>query len=166
MTIPTSGTVPGWAFTIGLGHTFGHPEILMFGLRLGNIAGWLNQLGERVGSGHTLIDEQPINDALPGHACLHDAAGFARRPSTGRTAVIDFVGRDELSGQVECEHPLMPEQGSPLKEQHVTSRIKVHAFHSLLPIPGCDQVHDSATAPQSCTSRPLARLDPGKAAPT
>lgn len=65
MTIPASGTLPGWAFTIGLGHTFGHPEISMFGLRPGDMASWLNQLGERVGSGHTLVDEQLVDDVLP-----------------------------------------------------------------------------------------------------
>ena len=44
---------PPWAFTIGLEHSFEHPEVLVFGMELELLHGLLNQIGELVKSGRS-----------------------------------------------------------------------------------------------------------------
>jgi hypothetical protein len=45
--VAADNDVPAWAFTVGLWHTLGSPEIAMFGLRLPDMQAWLNRLAER-----------------------------------------------------------------------------------------------------------------------
>ena len=42
---------PPWAFTIGLEHSFEHPEVLVIGMELELLHGLLNQIGEQVKRG-------------------------------------------------------------------------------------------------------------------
>lgn len=42
---------PGWSYTVGLWHSFRSPEVAMFGLRLEDMAIWLNQIGEQARAG-------------------------------------------------------------------------------------------------------------------
>jgi hypothetical protein len=42
---------PGWAFTVGLWHTFRSPEVAMFGLSDADMPHWLNAVGEEARAG-------------------------------------------------------------------------------------------------------------------
>lgn len=42
---------PPWAFTIGLEHSFEHPEVIVFGMELDLLHGLLNHIGEQVKRG-------------------------------------------------------------------------------------------------------------------
>ena len=44
---------PPWAFTIGLEQSFGHPEVLVFGMELELLHALLNQIGELVKHGRS-----------------------------------------------------------------------------------------------------------------
>lgn len=58
--------VPAWAFTVGLWHTLGSPEIAMFGLGLADMQRWLNRLGGQIRSGRPLAPDQPREGVLDG----------------------------------------------------------------------------------------------------
>jgi hypothetical protein len=47
MMIPADDNGPGWAFTIGLWHTHGLPELAMFGLDVYDMKACLNGLGKQ-----------------------------------------------------------------------------------------------------------------------
>lgn len=57
--IEAEGTTPAWAFTVGLTHTFGHPEIAMFGLQSQVMANCLNLVGEQIRGGDPLVPDEP-----------------------------------------------------------------------------------------------------------
>jgi len=51
---------PPWAFTIGLEHSFDHPEVLVFGMELELLHSLLNHIGEGVKQGRRFAhDERP-----------------------------------------------------------------------------------------------------------
>jgi hypothetical protein len=55
---------PGWAYTIGLAHTYGAPELAMFGLDVHLMHRALNTLGRQVASGLELADGQECQGIL------------------------------------------------------------------------------------------------------
>ncbi len=57
---------PPWCFTVGLWHTFGSPEVAMFGLRPDDMAIWLNRLGEQVRGGDPVRPDERRPGVLPG----------------------------------------------------------------------------------------------------
>lgn len=59
--------LPGWAFTAGLWHTFGSPEVAMFGLRVPDMQAWLNAIGEQIRTGHTPETDERRVGILPAH---------------------------------------------------------------------------------------------------
>ena len=61
---------PGWAFTVGLWHTFGHPEVAMFGLRGPDMHHWLNAVGEQARNGQPLVPEEPRPGILAKHPVI------------------------------------------------------------------------------------------------
>lgn len=60
----TSG--PSWAFSIGLFHSFGHPEVLLFGLPADAMRAILESLGERVKDGAVFRDGTESPEILQG----------------------------------------------------------------------------------------------------
>jgi hypothetical protein len=56
----------GFAFTIGLPVTFGHPELLVVGLSLGEMPLLLNTLGEQVRAGRRFTAGEQVPDILEG----------------------------------------------------------------------------------------------------
>ena len=64
--IGSGDDVPAWAFTVGLWHTLGSPEVAMFGLRLADMQLWLNRLGDQIRSGRPLAPDQPRDGVLEG----------------------------------------------------------------------------------------------------
>jgi hypothetical protein len=76
-----------WAFSIGLFHTFGHPEVILFGLPLERCTGIVNEIGKQVKSGQRYEPERIVEDVLRApYQCMfkevlpsqyHDHVGYA-----------------------------------------------------------------------------------------
>jgi hypothetical protein len=64
------GDTPGWAYTIGLFHTFGHPEIILFGLPLDTAHVLLNTAGAAIRAGKGFQPDVPYDDFLQGYDCV------------------------------------------------------------------------------------------------
>ncbi|MEU7894237.1 DUF4262 domain-containing protein [Nonomuraea sp. NPDC049152] len=62
--IPEDETGPGWAFTVGLRHSFDSPEIAMFGLDVELLRSCLNTLGAGIAAGHSARADQRRDDVL------------------------------------------------------------------------------------------------------
>lgn len=62
--VPEDEFGPGFAYTIGLAHTHGRPELAMFGL---DIHAMLNRLGAKSAAGAVLTDGQRHPDVVDGH---------------------------------------------------------------------------------------------------
>lgn len=57
---------PGWAYTIGLTHTYGVDELAMFGLDVDDMQHWVGTLGAAIADGRDLLEEGSIDQALLG----------------------------------------------------------------------------------------------------
>jgi hypothetical protein len=68
--LPEEHELPGWAYSVGLRHSVGAPEVCMFGLRVGDMHTWLNAVGERVRDGLELRPGTLVHDVLDGHPLL------------------------------------------------------------------------------------------------
>jgi len=55
---------PEWAFSIGLFHSFGHPEVMIVGLPFGCCMDVVNVIGKQVQRGHRYDSEHLYNDIL------------------------------------------------------------------------------------------------------
>ncbi|MFJ2030794.1 DUF4262 domain-containing protein [Streptosporangium sp. NPDC087985] len=62
--VPEDEDGPGWAFTVGLWHTFRSPEAAMFGLRVDVMKNCLNTLADEVAAGRHLVDGQERDDVI------------------------------------------------------------------------------------------------------
>jgi hypothetical protein len=93
MMIPGDENGPGWAFTIGLWHTYRFPELAIFGLAIDDMRTCLNDLGEKAVAGQTLEADQERHDVITNHpvvlktvdyrwyrAFFGTAIGFYQRP--------------------------------------------------------------------------------------
>ncbi|GGX69215.1 hypothetical protein GCM10010515_40970 [Streptomyces fructofermentans] len=91
--VPEDEIGPGFAYTIGLAHTHGGPELAMFGLDVHAMHRVLNTLGEKAAAGETLAAGQDHFDVADGHRValrqvdrgwyrtfFGQAIGFYRRP--------------------------------------------------------------------------------------
>ncbi|WP_172384714.1 DUF4262 domain-containing protein [Streptomyces sp. MNP-20] len=91
--VPEDEVGPGFAYTIGLAHAHGAPELAMFGLGLDAMHRVLNALGDRAASGSVLSAGQVHQDVADGYpVALREvdlrwyrvffgrAIGFYRRP--------------------------------------------------------------------------------------
>ncbi|MDS4015890.1 MAG: DUF4262 domain-containing protein [Candidatus Accumulibacter sp.] len=58
---------PGWSFSIGLFHTFGHPEFVVFGLPSERAQPIINGLGARIRSGSLFTHDSEDTDVLTGY---------------------------------------------------------------------------------------------------
>jgi len=55
---------PAWAFSVGLFETFGHPEVLLKGLKVETLMGMVNLVGERVKSGEVFQPKRRYNSTV------------------------------------------------------------------------------------------------------
>ena len=79
---------PEWAFSIGLFHSYCHPEVITFGLKLGVCKALVNAIGAQVKAGKKYDVEREYGDILSNpYKCAfrrvqpkhyHDYLGFAR----------------------------------------------------------------------------------------
>lgn len=58
---------PPFAYSIGLQHSFGHPEIIMFGLRHESMHGIINWIGEMIKGGKRFCADSEYGDLLEGY---------------------------------------------------------------------------------------------------
>ncbi|MFE9139357.1 DUF4262 domain-containing protein [Streptomyces sp. NPDC007355] len=109
--VPEDEIGPGFAYTIGLAHTHGGPELAMFGLDVHAMYRMLNTLGEKSAAGEALADGQSHPGVVAGHRValrqadrgwyrtfFGQAIGFYRRPplpvlqvawpDAGRTSIV------------------------------------------------------------------------------
>jgi hypothetical protein len=117
--VPEDEIGPGFAYTIGLAHTHGGPELAMFGLDVHAMHRMLNTLGEKSAAGEALADGQVHPDVVDGHRValrqvdlgwcrtfFGQAIGFYRRPplSVLQVAWPDPEGRFHWDEQVDVGH--------------------------------------------------------------
>lgn len=67
--LPQEGT-PGWSFTIGFHHSFGHPELVVFGLAAELAHPVLNNVGEDIRRGQVYETEHEYSEILGGVLCM------------------------------------------------------------------------------------------------
>lgn len=67
--VPELEHSPGWAFSIGLHHSFGHPEIVVFGLPDEMAHQMINSLGEDIREGTTFAPDSVVTGVLEGYSC-------------------------------------------------------------------------------------------------
>lgn len=106
--IDAGDSLPGWAFTAGLWHAFGCPEVAMFGLRFPDMQAWLNDVGEQIRAGNRLRPNELRAGVLPNFSVtcrpVHDswyrelfgwALWFTQRPPLPIVQVVwpDSEGR-------------------------------------------------------------------------
>lgn len=103
---------PAFAYTVGL-FGLGHPELLIFGTDPGTAAGVLNELGERIRAGATLLPGQlftfeqwphrVIPEQVPNPGDIVFAANrFYQRPDQASVPVIQ-LSYDDLAGRFPWE---------------------------------------------------------------
>ncbi|MFB7083787.1 DUF4262 domain-containing protein [Streptomyces sp. NPDC056308] len=91
--VPEDEIGPGFAYTIGLAHTHGGPELAMFGLDIHAMRRMLNRLGAKSAAGAVLAEGQRHREVVDGHQValrqvdvrwyrtfFGRAMGFYRRP--------------------------------------------------------------------------------------
>jgi hypothetical protein len=103
--LPEEHGLPGWAYTVGIWHTLGMPELCVFGLRVRDMHHWLNEVGARVRAGlrpgpgtvvDNVLDGGPVV-VRPVHETWHVdlfafALDFYRRPPPVVQLVWSHVG--------------------------------------------------------------------------
>ncbi|MBI3201310.1 MAG: DUF4262 domain-containing protein [Myxococcales bacterium] len=82
--VAADGTGPAFAFTIGLTKTFGHPEVIVFGLALDAMHSVLNNIGKLVREGRQFAHDVVTDELLEDYPCH-----FLHVP---RSAYREFLG--------------------------------------------------------------------------
>ncbi|MFC7262772.1 DUF4262 domain-containing protein [Streptomyces lutosisoli] len=72
--VPADDEGPGFAYTIGLWHTHGVPELAMFGLDIETMHIMLNALGHQAAAGAVLENGRTCHDVIEGRPVILKAA--------------------------------------------------------------------------------------------
>jgi len=75
---------PPYAFSVGLYHTFRHPELMVMGMDIKLMASMINGVGEWIRSGQRIATDQPYPDILEGFDCVFR--------SVSKTYYRDYLG--------------------------------------------------------------------------
>ncbi len=67
--VPEWGSTPGWAFSVGLYHSFQHPEIVLFGLPIDAMQQIINNIAEDIRAGASFAAASESTDILEGYTC-------------------------------------------------------------------------------------------------
>lgn len=70
LAVDAVGSTPAWVFTLGLWHTFGHPDLAMFGLLRPDMEAWLDTMVEQVQAGEFLVPDEARSGVLPNHPVI------------------------------------------------------------------------------------------------
>lgn len=69
--IESDADSPGYAFSVGIYHTIGQPEVCIFGLRNDlAMAQIINGIGDRMREGHQFDDWQASDEFIDGYSCV------------------------------------------------------------------------------------------------
>ncbi|MEU5416956.1 DUF4262 domain-containing protein [Streptomyces clavifer] len=138
--VPEDEVGPGYAYTIGLSHTHGAPELAMFGLDVHVMHRMLNRLGEMAASGAVLADGQEHRGVVDGRQVglrrvdlrwyrtfFGRAIGFYRRPQVrqGGVAVVHGGLATEQQVRIGCGRPSRRSFGEPRPQQVPGEFVKV-----------------------------------------
>lgn len=86
---------PGFAYSVGLFQSFGHPEIIIFGLSLELMHRLINDLGQMIRAGERFDDHSSSSDPLEGYRIrFRQVAPGARDYYFG--AAVRFYGDEEF----------------------------------------------------------------------
>jgi hypothetical protein len=67
--VPEQGRTPGWAFSVGLHHSYAHPEVIIFGLPLDGMQTLINAIGSDVVNGASHPAGSSSDRILEGYRC-------------------------------------------------------------------------------------------------
>src|SRR4051812_17426834 len=70
MLITEEKDTPGWAFSVGLYHTFKRPEIVIFGLPKDRMHAFINVIGEDVRAGRVYRSGLADTELIPGYTTM------------------------------------------------------------------------------------------------
>jgi Domain of unknown function (DUF4262) len=65
--VPEDEEGPGFAFSVGLYHTFNHPELLMIGQKIETMHGIINHVGNRIRDGEFFLPNRMYSKMLEGY---------------------------------------------------------------------------------------------------
>ncbi len=68
--VPKDERTPGWCFSIGLQHSYEHPELLVFGLPLETGHQIINRGADRIKRGSSIETNRPCDVFLEGYECI------------------------------------------------------------------------------------------------
>ena len=67
--VEEDATGPGFVYSVGMMHTLGHPEIIIFGLPRELSAAVINGMGDQIQEGRNFAELGLFEDLLEGYAC-------------------------------------------------------------------------------------------------
>ena len=118
--IPDDPVSRGWAFTVGVWHTLGSPELAVFGLDIEDAHSVLNVIGDAIRAGRQVVPDVEMDDVLQEgrlvtFRAVHEswygpmfgyATWFARRPSIPIYQVVwsDSDGRWPWTPEIDLEY--------------------------------------------------------------
>lgn len=88
------GDSPDWAYSLGLVHTFDHPEIAIFGLPLNRMHVIINVIGDMIRTGERFDHGSSSSDVLDGYACEFRSVGRVWYPPFFGRAIWLHRGAD------------------------------------------------------------------------
>jgi len=101
--VPEDEEGPGFAYSVGLQETFGHPEVIVFGLPLDVMHGIVNTVGEEVRRGRRFSDGGASDEVLDGQpVCFLSVAASRHAEFLGQA--VDYYGGAEFSA-LQCYWP-------------------------------------------------------------
>lgn len=146
---------PGFAYSVGMFHTLGHPEIIIFGLPVDSMMSIVNYIGEEVRQGASFQDGQESDQILEGYRCVFRAVpeelypeyfGYAMwfyRPASFPVLQCVWPDRDgrfpwhhDFDSQLYARQPVLAEKkGWPFSEPKNQAAITtVNVLDGTLPI--------------------------------
>lgn len=66
----TKGKSPNFAYSVGVFHSFNHPEIVIFGLDLDLMQYFINIIVQEIKSGTTIVADKPYSGFLSDYNCI------------------------------------------------------------------------------------------------
>lgn len=97
------GDEPPFGYSIGLVKTFGHPEIMIIGLKLDLIHSLINSMGEAIRDGHIYKSGSFDSDLLEGYDCYFTSVYDIHYDNHFGTAQ-NYYGNDDFP-VLQCVYP-------------------------------------------------------------
>lgn len=85
---------PGWAYSVGLYRSFGHPEILVFGQDSDLMHFMINTIGERVRTGKSFAVDERYDELIDAYQCTLKPVRFKWYPAFMGFASWFYEGDD------------------------------------------------------------------------